>query len=68
MNEFSLIHIIMNNGLKYSITSQFEPRAVIKNIKENTKEDFIIIKGLSDYVVLNKNKIVGIDIECIKSH
>ena len=66
MNDFSLIHIIMNNGLKYSITSQFEPSTVIKNIKENAKEDFIIIKGLSSYVVLNKNKIVGIDIECIK--
>lgn len=66
MNDFSLIHIIMNNGLKYSITSQLEPRAVINNIKENSDDSFIIIQGLSDYIVLNKNKIVGIDIECIK--
>lgn len=67
MNDFSLIHIIMNNGLKYSITSQFAPNVVIKNIKDNSDDSFITIKGLSDYVVLNKNKIVGIDIECIKS-
>lgn len=66
MNDFSLIHIIMNNGLKYSITSQLEPNIVIENIKDNPDDDFIIIKGLSDYVVLNKNKIVGIDVECIK--
>ena len=66
MNDFSLIHIIMNNGLKYSITSQLEPNIVIKNIKDNSDDDFIIIKGLSDYVVLNKNKIVGIDVECIE--
>ena len=66
MHDFSLINIIMNNGLKYSITSQLEPNIVIKNIKDNSDDDFIIIKGLSDYVVLNKNKIVGIDVECIK--
>lgn len=66
MHDFSLINIIMNNGLKYSITSQLEPHIVIKRIKDSTEDGFIIIKGLSDYVVLNKNKIVGIDVECIK--
>lgn len=45
MNDFSLIHIIMNNGLKYSITSQFEPNVVIKNIKDNSDDGFIIIKS-----------------------
>lgn len=56
----------MNNGLKYSITSQLEPDIVIKRIKDSTEDGFITIRGLSDYVVLNKNKIVGIDVECIK--
>lgn len=66
MHDFSLINIIMNNGLKYSITSQLEPDIVIKRIKDSTEDGFITIRGLSDYVVLNKNKIVGIDVECIK--
>ena len=66
MNDFSLINIIMDNGFKYSIKSQSAPNVVIKNIKDNFDDSFIIIKGLSSYVVLNKNKIVGIDIECIK--
>lgn len=66
MHDFSLINIVMNNGMKYSITSSLEPHIVIKRIKDNTEDGFITIRGLSDYVVLNKNKIVGIDVECIR--
>lgn len=66
MNDFSLINVVMNNGIKYSIKSQLEPCLVINNIKDNSDDGFITIKGLSDYVVLNKNKIVGIDVKCFK--
>lgn len=66
MNDFSLIHIIMNNGLKYSITSQLEPSEVVIYIKEHAKDGLVTIKGLNDYVVVNKNKIVGINVKPIK--
>lgn len=56
----------MNNGMKYSITSQLEPSEVVIYIKEHTKDGLVTIKGLNDYVVVNKNKIVGINVKLIK--
>lgn len=35
-------------------------------IKEHTEDGLVTIKGLNDYVVLNKGKIVGIDVKPIK--
>lgn len=66
MHDFSLINVVMNNGMKYSITSQLEPHIAIKRLKDSTEDGFITIGGLSDYVVLNKNKIVGIEVTLIK--
>lgn len=56
----------MNNGVKYSIVSSLEPNQVIIYIKEHTEDGLVTIKGLNDYVVLNKGKIVGIDVKPIK--
>ncbi len=66
MYDFSLINIVMNNGVKYSIVSSLEPNQVIIYIKEHTEDGLVTIKGLNDYVVLNKGKIVGIDVKPIK--
>lgn len=66
MYDFSLINIVMNNGMKYSIVSSLEPSQVIIYIKEHTEDVLVTIKGLNDYVVLNKGKIVGIDVKPIK--
>ncbi len=66
MHDFSLINVVMNNGTKYSITSQLEPNMVIKLMKDSTEDSFITIRGLSNYVVLNKNKIVSIEVTLIK--
>lgn len=66
MYDFSVIDIFMNNGVKYSLTSQLEPSEVVIYIKEHTKDGLVTIKGLNDYVVVNKNKIVGINVKPIK--
>ena len=66
MNDFSFIEITMNNGLTYTIQSQFEPRTVIQRIKDNMEDELIIIREIGGYVVLNKNKIVGINVKAIK--
>lgn len=66
MYDFSLINIVMNNGVKYSIVSSLEPNQVIIYIKEHTEDGLVTIKWLNDYVVLNKGKIVGIDVKPIK--
>lgn len=66
MNDFSFIEITMNNGLTYTIQSQFEPRTVIQRIKDNMEDELIIIRKIGGYVVLNKNKIVGINVKAIK--
>ena len=66
MYDFSLINIVMNNGVKYSIVSSLDPNQVIIYIKEHTKNGLVTIKGLNDYVVLNKGKIVGIDVKPIR--
>lgn len=66
MYDFSVIDIFMNNGVKYSLTSQLEPSEVVIYIKEHIKDGLVTIKGLNDYVVVNKNKIVGINVKPIK--
>ena len=65
MHNFSLIDIAMNNGLSYSIQSELEPNVVIKLIENQKKNSLITIKGLNGYLVLNKNKMVGIDVKSI---
>ena len=52
--------------LKTTNVSSLEPSQVIIYIKEHTEDGLVTIKGLNDYVVLNKGKIVGIDVKPIK--
>ena len=44
MYDFSLINIVMNNGVKYSIVSSLEPNQVIIYIKEHTEDGLVTIK------------------------
>lgn len=65
MNDFSLINITMNNGVTYRVQSRLRPNTVIKRIKDDIEDDLVIIDSINGYVVLNKNKIVGIDVNTI---
>lgn len=66
MHDFSFIEITMNNGLTYTIQSQFEPRVVIERMKDNIEDGLVIIREIGGYEVLNKNKIVAISVKAIE--
>lgn len=56
MNSFSLIYVNMNNGLKYSLSSNMRSSEVIKYIKDHIDDDFVMIPDLNGAVLLNKKK------------
>lgn len=62
MNSFSLIYVNMNNGLKYSLSSNMRSSEVIKYIKDHIDDDFVMIPDLAGAVLLNKKKIVGVSV------
>ncbi|MFY1730718.1 MULTISPECIES: hypothetical protein [Lactobacillus] len=68
MNSFSLIYVNMNNGLKYSLSSNMRSSEVIKYIKDHIDDDFVMIPDLNGAVLLNKKKIVGVSVEDVMTN
>lgn len=68
MNSFSLIYVNMNNGLKYSLSSNMRSSEVIKYIKDHIDDDFVMIPDLAGAVLLNKKKIVGVSVKDVMTN
>ena len=58
----------MNNGLKYSLSSNMCSSETIKYIKDHIDDDFVVIPDLAGAVLLNKKKIVGISVKDVMTN
>ncbi|WP_094544930.1 hypothetical protein [Lactobacillus taiwanensis] len=68
MNNFSLIHVNMNNGLTYSLSVNRRSSEVIKYIEDHIDDDFVMIPDLAGAVLLNKKKIVGVSVKDVMTN
>ncbi|OYR95101.1 hypothetical protein CBF85_10595 [Lactobacillus taiwanensis] len=68
VNNFSLIHVNMNNGLTYSLSVNRRSSEVIKYIEDHIDDDFVMIPDLAGAVLLNKKKIVGVSVKDVMTN